>query len=96
MKFEEEPIPDFELARGECSSPKPLEDVSDDTCSVFSYISKYDIFYMNHHQGSSGMKKSFKLLGNWQEIPMSLGRLDHKLVVLPLQVIVLLLSTVIW
>ena len=36
MKFEEEPIPDFELAPGECSSPQPFEDVSDDTCSIFS------------------------------------------------------------
>ena len=38
VKFEEEPIPNFELAPAECSSPQPLEDVSDDTCSVF-----YDI-----------------------------------------------------
>ena len=49
VKFEEEPIPDFELAPGECSSPQPFEDVSDDTCSVFSDVSnknmvEYDIF----------------------------------------------------
>ena len=36
FKFEEEPIPDFELALGDCSSPQPFEDVSDDTCSIFS------------------------------------------------------------
>ena len=36
VKLEEEPIPDFELAPGDCSSPQPFEDVSDDTCSVFS------------------------------------------------------------
>ena len=35
VKLEEEPIPDFELAPGECSYPQPFEDVSDDTCSVF-------------------------------------------------------------
>ena len=39
MKFEEELIPDFELAPGECSSPQPFEDVNDDTCSIFSDIS---------------------------------------------------------
>ena len=38
VKFEEEPILDFELAPGECSSPQPFEDVSDDTCSIFSDI----------------------------------------------------------
>ena len=31
VKFEEEPIPYFELAPGDCSSPQPFEDVSDDT-----------------------------------------------------------------
>ena len=36
VKFEEEPIPNFELAPGDFSSPQPFEDVSDDTCSVFS------------------------------------------------------------
>ena len=36
VKFEEEPIPDFELAPEDCSSPQPFEDVSDDTCSIFS------------------------------------------------------------
>ena len=39
VKFEEEPIPNFKLAPGECSSPQPFEDVSDDECSVF-----YDIY----------------------------------------------------
>ena len=43
MKFEGEPIPDFELALGECSSPQPFEDVSDDTCSVFSDISDKNV-----------------------------------------------------
>ena len=41
MKFEEEPIPDFELAPRECSSPQPFEDVSDDAFFVFSNM--YDI-----------------------------------------------------
>ena len=31
VKFKEDPIPDFELAPGDCSSPQPFEDVSDDT-----------------------------------------------------------------
>ena len=49
VKFEEEPIPDFELALGDCSSPQPFEDVSDKTCSVFSdnsdmNVAKDDIF----------------------------------------------------
>ena len=34
VKFEEESILDFELAPGDCSSPQPFEDVSDDTCSI--------------------------------------------------------------
>ena len=39
MKFEEEPIQYFKPAPGECSSPQPFKDVSDDTCSVFSDMS---------------------------------------------------------
>ena len=38
VKFEEEPILDFELAPADCSSPQPLEDVSDDTCYFFLII----------------------------------------------------------
>ena len=38
MQFEEEPIPDFELAPRECSSPQLFDDVSDDSCYIF-----YDI-----------------------------------------------------
>ena len=49
VQFEEEPIPNFELAPRECSSPQQFDDVSDNSCSVFSYISDnnmavYDIF----------------------------------------------------
>ena len=36
VQFGEQPIPDFELASGECSSPQHLDEVSDDSCSVFS------------------------------------------------------------
>ena len=36
VKFEEEPIPDFKLTPGECSSPQPFKDVSDETCYDFS------------------------------------------------------------
>ena len=39
VKFKEEPIPDFELAPGECSCPQPFEDVSDDKCSFFTDMS---------------------------------------------------------
>ena len=31
VQFEEEPIPYFELAPGECSSPQQFDDVSDDS-----------------------------------------------------------------
>ena len=44
MQFEEEPIPDFELAPGECSSPQYLDEVSDDSCSVFYDIYDNDMF----------------------------------------------------
>ena len=49
MHFEEEPIPYFELAPGECSSPQHLDEVSNDSSSVFYDISDtnmavYDIF----------------------------------------------------
>ena len=50
--------------------------------------------HMTNHLCPSGLKKLYKQLGNWQAIPMSLGRLDHKLVVIPLQVIVILLINV--
>ena len=36
MQFEEEPIPYFELAPGECSSPQHLDEVSNDSSYVFS------------------------------------------------------------
>ena len=49
MQFEEEIIPDFELARGECSSPQHQDDVSDDSIYDISdsdmveyYVSKHD------------------------------------------------------
>ena len=38
VKFEEEPIPYFKHALGECSSPQPFEDVSDDEFSILSDI----------------------------------------------------------
>ena len=43
VQFEEEPIPYFELASGECSSPQIFDDVSDDSCSVFSDIPDNDM-----------------------------------------------------
>ena len=38
VQFEEEPIPNFEFASEEFSSPQQLDVVSDDSCSVFSDI----------------------------------------------------------
>ena len=38
VKFKEEPIPDFELALGDRSSPQPFEDVSDETIFFFLII----------------------------------------------------------
>ena len=100
LKFVEEPIPDFELAPGECSSPQPFEDVSDDECYIFSDISdknvsEYDIYVYDSPSRPKWAEKLYKQLGNWQAILMSLGRLDHKLVELPFQVIVLLMRTII-
>ena len=43
VQFEEEPIPDFDLALGECSSPRQFDDVSDDSCSVFYNIPEDDM-----------------------------------------------------
>ena len=66
VKFEEEPIPDFELAPGKCSSPQPFEDVSDDTCYIFSdmsdiNMSKHDIFVYDSPSRPKCGEKSFKL-----------------------------------
>ena len=43
VQFEEEPIPYFELVLGELSSPQHLDEVSDDSCSVFSDNSDIDM-----------------------------------------------------
>ena len=43
VQFEEEPIPYFELATGECSSPQHFDEGSDDSCSVFSDNSDNDM-----------------------------------------------------
>ena len=43
MQFEEEQIPDFELAPGECSSPQQFDDVSDDSCCVLYDIPEDDM-----------------------------------------------------
>ena len=40
MQFEEEIIPYFELAPRECSSPQHLDEVSDDSSSIF--FNNYD------------------------------------------------------
>ena len=38
VQFEEEPIPNFELALGECSSSRHLDEVSNDASYVFLII----------------------------------------------------------
>ena len=45
VQFEEEVIPDFELAPGECSSPQHQDDVSDDYISDISDsdMDEYDV-----------------------------------------------------
>ena len=43
MQFEEEIIPGFELASGECFSPQHRDDVSDDSISHISDISDSDM-----------------------------------------------------
>ena len=43
VQFEEEPITYFELAPGECSSHQKFDDVSDDSCSIFSNIPEDDM-----------------------------------------------------
>ena len=43
VQFEEEIIPDFELAPRECSSPQHYDDVSDDSTYNFSDISDNDM-----------------------------------------------------
>ena len=65
VKFEEEPIPDLELAPRECSSPQPFEDVSDDTCSVFlifmiKMLINMKFLNMTHHIGPIGLKILYK------------------------------------
>ena len=100
VKFEEEPIPDFELAPGVCSSPQPFEDVSDDTCSIFSdnsdlNVPEYDI---SVDDSPSRPKWAEKIVQPARELtcnPMSLGRQDHKLVELPFQVKIILMRIVI-
>ena len=97
VQFEEEPIPDFELAPGECSSPQHLDEVSDDSCSVFSNNSDIDMDVddIAIYESPSKPLDSYKLQGNWSAIPKSLGRLDLNLTMLHLLVKVLLLSIVI-
>ena len=43
VQFEEEIIPDFELALGECSSPQHQDDVSDDSLSDIYDIYDYEM-----------------------------------------------------
>ena len=43
VQFEEEVIPDIELALGECSSPPPQDDVKDEYFLIFSDIYDYDM-----------------------------------------------------
>ena len=43
VQFEEEPIPYFELAPGECASPQHLDEVSDDSSYLFSDNSDNDM-----------------------------------------------------
>ena len=64
VQFEEEPIPDFELAPGECSSPQYLDEVSDDSCSIFSDNSDIDmdVYEISIYYSSSRPKWDGKII----------------------------------
>ena len=76
VQFEEEPIPDFELAPRECSSPQHLDEVSYDSCSTFSDNSDndmdvYEIFFdqspLQPKWDEKIVQESEELAGNSQE-----------------------------
>ena len=76
VQFEEEPIPDFELAPRECSSPQQFDDVSNDSCSVFYdiheyYMYVYEIYVYESPSRPKWAKKIIQvageLVGNPQE-----------------------------
>ena len=64
MQFKEEPIPYFELTPGECSSPQHLDEVSDDSCSVFSDNSDndMDVYYIFVYYSPSRSKWAEKII----------------------------------
>ena len=55
MQFEEELMPELELAPGECCSPPPQDDVSD---GYFYYIydSDMDEYYVSEHESPTRPK----------------------------------------
>ena len=55
MQFEEEVIPDFELAPGECSSPQHQDDTSDDSISDIS-DSDMDEYDVSEHESPTRPK----------------------------------------
>ena len=100
MQFEEEPIPNFELAPGERSSPQQFDDISEDSCSVFSDIPDNDMVVDDIfvYESPSRPKWAEKIIQVARELagnPQDPRRLDLKLVMLPFQVKILLLRTVI-
>ena len=72
MQFEEEIIPDFELAPGECSSPQHQDDGSDD--SIFNiYDNEMDEDDVSVHESSSIPKweeKTIQVVGYLEDNPL--------------------------
>ena len=100
VQFEEEPIPYFELAPGECSSPQQLYDVSDDSCSDFSDMSdknmdEYDISIYYSPSRPKSAEKILQDAGGVVGNPQEPRKTRYQTSNASLQVIVILLSTVI-
>ena len=64
MQFEEEIIPDFELAPGECSSPQHHDEVSNNARSIFSDNSDNDMaeYEISVHESPSRPKWAEKII----------------------------------
>ena len=75
VQFEEEIIPDFELAPRQCSSPQHHDDVSDDSNSDFSDISDNEMveYYFYLHDSLSIPKwedKTIQVVGDLAGNPL--------------------------
>ena len=72
VRFEEEIIPYFELAPGECSSPQHQDDVSDDSLSDI-YDSEMDEYDVSEYESPSRTKwaeKTIEAIGDLTGDPL--------------------------